>query len=106
MNDLIIINRAINNVMNKFITENGFEDHVLFECKIMTMNHTVMFTMMMKEGLLKVEPFKAVFPVSFLTMCEEDEIVKMICDMFIGVVNQCDKLANKEEWVEKITLTK
>lgn len=106
MNDLSIINRAINNVMNKYITENGFEDYVLFECKIMTLNSAVMFTMMIKEGLFRVEPFKAVFPASFLTMCEEDEVVKMVCDMFIGVINQCEKLAKKEEWEEKITFAK
>jgi hypothetical protein len=105
MNDLNIINRAINNVVNKYITENNYQDHVLFECKIMTMNSAVMFTMMMKEGLLKVEPFKAVFPVSFLTMCDEDEVVKMVCDMFISVIKQCEKLVDKDKNEEKISLT-
>jgi hypothetical protein len=106
INDLIVVNRSINNVMNKYITENGYEDHVLFECKIMTLNSAVMFTMLMKDGLLKVEPFKAVFPVLFLQECEEDQVVSIVCDMFKSVVDQCGKLADKQEIANKTALTK
>jgi len=58
----------------------------------------------MKTGILKVEPFKAVFPLSFLSACEEDQIVKMVCDMFKGVVDQCMKLAIEEEYKEDVTV--
>ena len=106
INDLAIVNRAINNVMDKYITDNKYQDHVVFQCKVMFQAHDVMFTMMMKEGLLKVQPFKAVFPASFLENCEEDEVVNLICSMFISVIKQCEKLSEKEELTISTTLTK
>jgi hypothetical protein len=94
MNDPHAINRSINNIMNKYITEQGYEDSVLFESKVMVHSTSIMFTMMMKQGLLKVEPFKAVFPIAFFQQCEEDSIVNMICAMFKGIIAQCEKLRN------------
>lgn len=105
MKDLSIINRAINNVMNKHITDNGYENNVLFESKIMFQSNSVMFTMMMKQGLFKIEPFKAVFPSSFLMQCDEDHIVKMLCDMFKAAIEQCTKLDEKEILNDKMSFT-
>jgi hypothetical protein len=95
MNDLTLINKAINNVMNKYITENGYQDHVLFECRIMLMDSSVMFTMMMKSGLAKTDPIKCVLPASFLKLCEEDEVVSLVCDMFTRVIKQIEKSQDK-----------
>lgn len=97
MNDPHAINRSINNVMNKFIVDEGYADYVLFESKIMIHAESIMFTMLIKEGFLKIEPFKAVFPLAFFKMCEEDNIVNMVCDMFKGVVKQCEKLDSRND---------
>jgi hypothetical protein len=102
-NDIWAINHSINNVMNRFLIDNGYTDSVMFESRAMTASTHVMFTMMMKEGLLRAEPFKAVFPVIFLQECNEDEIVKMVCDMFKTVLGLVDKIAKKEEDVHRLT---
>jgi hypothetical protein len=94
MKDLASINKSINNIMEKHITENGYADYVLFESKVLFNNGTVMFTMMMKQGLLKTEPFKLVFPACFLVLNGEDDSVKMICDCFKAYLNNCEKIDN------------
>ena len=102
MNDIALINRAINNVMNKYITDNGYSDSVVFSSRVIFAAGDVMFTMMMKQGLLQVKPFKAVFPADFLMGCDEDEVVVMICDMFKKVIEQCEKMQDKEEQKQDI----
>lgn len=91
MNDLAIITRAINNVMNKHLAENKYLDHIVFEAKPMVTTSSTMFTMNMTSGRERIEPFKLVFLNEFIEACDEDDAVRMICDLFIKVINQFEK---------------
>lgn len=96
MTNVSQVNASISRVMNKYLTDEGYDDSVFFDSKVMISTKSIMFTMMMKQGTYETEPFKVVFPSSFLEACEEDNAVKMVCDIFKVILNQIDNLSDRD----------
>ena len=92
MNNLSTVNRAINNIMNKYITEKGYRSDVVFDSRVLQQSDCIMFTMKLTKGMFKSEPFKTVFPIKFLEECPEDNVVNLVCNIFKGYLFECEKL--------------
>ena len=91
MNNLSTVNRAINNIMNKYITEKGYRSDVVFDSRVLQQSDCIMFTMTLTKGLFKSEPFKTVFPIKFLEECPEDNVVSLVCEKLgVGSQNEFD----------------
>lgn len=100
MHNLSSINRSINSVMAKYLVDHDHEDDILFDSKAVFNNiesetGSVIFTMTIQEDGWKFVPFKAALSIEFLNMMEEDNIVKMICNMFKNIISQCSKIDDK-----------
>ena len=100
MHDLALINRAINTIMNKYAIDSGYADGVTFESKAifsgaLEKSGSTMFSLTLREGLYKMEPFKIVIGNFFMDAISEDDVVKMVCDMFKNVISQLDKIQCK-----------
>lgn len=102
--NIVQINNSIQNVIGRYIEDRGYKDSVYFDSKFMIQSSSIMFILMMKEGIYKTEPFKMVFPNEFLTACDEDEAVKMVCDLFKIVIHQIEKIEQRCANDDNLTL--